>query len=470
MWIKKFSVLQLHGMLDLELNFNEDLTIIVGRNGAGKTSALNLIADILRINLKGILSTSFAKAELNLVDDEKGVITITVDREAEVPHLEVRTGEKVVGQIPLTTAPEIFSPWDSSSMSLARKYGLLSNLKDLLGRSDETQEAKKMITEGVNLTFVRLDRTIITTDALGDFNTENTNVSAESKRAKGGDRRITEPIDVVRAVTKSNYLGYKAAHEKIKATAVEQLLRLQFIEHESTSSIGRRRLTEKKLEQQIEELERKVSLSSLVQDTPGLSGPVEKFFKETRRLLELSFKPKKTKAGRRTKAEEELESVLLSRQWRVQKLLEIFEAEQTETAEAYKRLKTYLDSAQEFFNDSEKDLSFHPKHFELRFRPRFSDVTVLDENDSRSLAELSSGEKQVLIILTYLAFLANDQSIFMVDEPELSLHLKWQRGLVKVVSELRPPGCQIIMATHAPEIAGPAFDKCYPLAPKSVHP
>src|SRR5262249_40113917 len=53
-----------------------------------------------------------------------------------------------------------------------------------------------------------------------------------------------------------------------------------------------------------------------------------------------------------------------------------------------------------------------------------------------SLAELSSGEKQALRILvdTVLA----GPSVLIIDEPELSMHIDWQRQLVAYMRELSP--------------------------------
>lgn len=473
MWIRKFTVSQLHGILDLEIDFNEDLTIIVGRNGAGKTSALNLISDMLRVNIRAILARDFVHATLEVVDEAEGVISLVIDRSVEAPCFEIFVAEELKGKIPLS--PTVESLWLNAKFGFGRMDG--SERDDILrhywGRDaaqpDVGDRSKKFLTDRVDLTFVRLDRTIVATDSSGLSTVDVGNVSQDPKNRKNSERKINDPIDIVKSVTKAKFLSYKSAQERIKERVVEQLLRLQFIESDSVATSGRKRLTEKRLVLQIEELERQVRLSTLIQETPSLKPAVEKFFKETRRLLELSFKPRKTKTGRRTKAEEELESILLTRQWRVQKLLEIFEIEQNQTALAYQRIKLYLELAQDFFDDSGKDLRFNENTFELGFQPRFTDITVLSERDSRNLTELSSGEKQVLIILTYLAFLANDQSIFMVDEPELSLHLKWQASLVESITKLTPPGCQIILATHAPEIAGRAVEKCFVLSPKNVH-
>ncbi len=65
--------------------------------------------------------------------------------------------------------------------------------------------------------------------------------------------------------------------------------------------------------------------------------------------------------------------------------------------------------------------------------------------------DLSSGEKQLLIIL--LTVLCQDEkpSILLMDEPEASLHLEWQKELIKIIRTINPK-CQIIIATHSPGI------------------
>ena len=65
--------------------------------------------------------------------------------------------------------------------------------------------------------------------------------------------------------------------------------------------------------------------------------------------------------------------------------------------------------------------------------------------------QLSSGEKQMLVILMTVLVQDNHQSILFMDEPEVSLHLDWQRKLIQYIKELNP-NVQIILATHSPGI------------------
>ena len=64
---------------------------------------------------------------------------------------------------------------------------------------------------------------------------------------------------------------------------------------------------------------------------------------------------------------------------------------------------------------------------------------------------LSRGEK-TLIYLFLVVFLYKDKvSVFLFDEPEISLHIKWQHNLIKDLSELAPNN-QFIIATHSPSL------------------
>lgn len=65
--------------------------------------------------------------------------------------------------------------------------------------------------------------------------------------------------------------------------------------------------------------------------------------------------------------------------------------------------------------------------------------------------QLSSGEKQLLIILLTVLIQDNKPSILFMDEPEISLHIQWQKKIIQYIRELNP-NVQVIIATHSPAI------------------
>lgn len=65
--------------------------------------------------------------------------------------------------------------------------------------------------------------------------------------------------------------------------------------------------------------------------------------------------------------------------------------------------------------------------------------------------QLSSGEKQMLVIL--LTVLVEDDMpyVLFMDEPEVSLHIDWQKRLIDLILEMNP-NVQIILTTHSPAV------------------
>lgn len=66
--------------------------------------------------------------------------------------------------------------------------------------------------------------------------------------------------------------------------------------------------------------------------------------------------------------------------------------------------------------------------------------------------ELSSGERHILTFLTLVLFHGRNRNFLIIDEPEISLNIVWQRELLGLFNELVPE-TQIIVASHSPAIA-----------------
>lgn len=73
-------------------------------------------------------------------------------------------------------------------------------------------------------------------------------------------------------------------------------------------------------------------------------------------------------------------------------------------------------------------------------------------NGRHELADLSSGELHLLSFLTLFLILGRGRNFYLIDEPEISMSMKWQEKLLPLLHELSPES-QIIVATHSPEIA-----------------
>lgn len=130
-------------------------------------------------------------------------------------------------------------------------------------------------------------------------------------------------------------------------------------------------------------------------------------------------------------------------------------------AEAFEPIERYAASVNDFLD--EKRLVFHRAlsgpnwpHVALKF---------LDGTKTQ-LRALSSGERQIVCML----FAAADSQlgdVVLIDEPELSLHVDWQRKLLQKMNEqlgLR----QMIVCTHSPEVGADFLDNMIEVMPTTT--
>ncbi|MDV2990022.1 MAG: AAA family ATPase [Dehalogenimonas sp.] len=76
-----------------------------------------------------------------------------------------------------------------------------------------------------------------------------------------------------------------------------------------------------------------------------------------------------------------------------------------------------------------------------------------NEGQALDQAVLSSGEKQLLLLFCHAVAVTNTSRIFVIDEPEISLNVTWQRKLVRALLECTSKSqFQLILATHSIEL------------------
>lgn len=73
--------------------------------------------------------------------------------------------------------------------------------------------------------------------------------------------------------------------------------------------------------------------------------------------------------------------------------------------------------------------------------------------------QLSSGEKQMLIILLTVLVQNHENYVLFMDEPEVSLHFEWQKQLISLVRALNP-NVQVILTTHSPAVVMDGWSDC----------
>jgi len=126
-----------------------------------------------------------------------------------------------------------------------------------------------------------------------------------------------------------------------------------------------------------------------------------------------------------------------------EKLLE----KKKQISKIYENRDLFKNKINELFRDTDKRITLDENN---------SIVFQLNDKSYLTPYQLSSGEKQILIIMLNIMLLENKSTILLMDEPEISLHVEWQRVFVESLLELNP-NLQIVIATHSPAIVSKKF-------------
>lgn len=116
----------------------------------------------------------------------------------------------------------------------------------------------------------------------------------------------------------------------------------------------------------------------------------------------------------------------------------------TEADRINRRIRTFFQTVDRLFAKTQKTIHIDPHTNHLIF---------MDDGEIIPLYKLSSGEKQLLLILFRVFLMEEQPYILLMDEPEISLHIEWQYKLFEEIRRLNP-NCQIITSTHSPSLFG----------------
>lgn len=112
--------------------------------------------------------------------------------------------------------------------------------------------------------------------------------------------------------------------------------------------------------------------------------------------------------------------------------------------EIQRRISVFFDLVNSMFSETGKKIIINPKNNTLAF-------SIEESDDILQIDQLSSGEKQLLLILTTVFLQEEKPNVLLMDEPEISLHISWQDSLISLIRSLNK-NCQIILTTHSPNI------------------
>lgn len=405
-YIKSVEIKGLWDVKNIKISLFEDVNILIGGNGSGKTTFLRLVESLLNVDLTTIDDIVFSEVEITIQSEREIIISI----------------QRIMEDLVSPLYRYIFPDGEVIDMRAEGKILYRSRLSS----RNIYQHLKERLEEIVNVTWLSINRI-------------NENSERPDKRVLDINRT---DVDLKLSLLMSQIVSYRLQLE----TKVNERTR-KF--NEDIVSI----MLYNKSYDTIPSFDKYQKLKGYTTDNIITElHKVFSYFGDARIHTEdIKMHAEKIKdvinkidsQGSSLSAEELLSLSLLNRTAAILKLSAEY---QSERALILEPIKTYLDIVVQYFKD---------KHFEFdSVTSRLVPILKLGSNRERALDinALSSGEKQLLILLTETLLQQKKSYVFFADEPELSLHIEWQRSLVNSIRNLNP-NVQIIFATHAPEIA-----------------
>lgn len=429
MKIRSFSATNVFGYLDFDTEFFNDINFLVGGNGSGKTTELKLINAIAAPNFKDLLTIPFARADL-IVEDTDRFIRVTVTASETSKVISCSHCEEVL-ELPNFSGDEF----------LPQKNDKLEEEIDLLVRRHAGHEVTKLLNSLPKPIFLGLDRRRDADDTKGEdyYHHREVYYSGGSKKVFSHRRSIKGSLGVslmeTELLVQNTYRRLRELEERHSSNLRDSILLSSFQYSEvDTESLIPDTNKWKLLERQ---REIRQALYKVVAKDSKVSSEVDNFF------TRLTFLAEQLQDDN---AQLSIEWLLNKAQIdRMAQIVDIIDEHKSKVDHLFNPIRGFLGVVNDFYSDSQKRLEIDAVGQLVVIRPGGSKC---------SIEGLSSGERQVLVILAQVFFGGRySKAVFLIDEPELSLHLRWQEKISQVLFTINP-GLQFILATHSPEIVG----------------
>ena len=122
--------------------------------------------------------------------------------------------------------------------------------------------------------------------------------------------------------------------------------------------------------------------------------------------------------------------------------MSMIDASAEKQAEMKARIEDFRSVINGLFQETEKHIEIEGNKF-----------NIVSKGQILPIDALSSGEKQILLIMLRVFLLEGKESYVLLDEPENSLDISWQYKLIDTLTKLNP-NAQFFITTHSPSIFG----------------
>ncbi|MCA9733043.1 AAA family ATPase [candidate division KSB1 bacterium] len=398
----------------IRTKFYPDANIFIGKNGTGKTTFMNLLQAALRADLEILQSLDFTKITIRL-SDYKRIRTISITRENTVDE-PFETAIYKIGRRKFTVP---LVPRDPAG----RRFRMARSLRE------QYSELKEQIGSLVNVSSLSVHRIAYDAAIEEDYFLPRTK---RKIRRSPIDERLEELINDLTSyqlslAEKANEVSSKFQKEVLVSMLYDEKFDNFEIEKAWNIELSKEKDELSKAYKELGAWDKKIS-KKIEEHVAALNRSLDniRIFKDGEDSYTINLN--------------DILPIPLLR--RTQHIINLSLDAEKQKQSISRPIRQFVQLIGDFMED--KSLQINPSNGEITVKKGKKDIDLFD---------LSSGEKQLLILLVETLLQKNQPFIFLADEPEISLHIEWQ---AKVISSIRQLNfeAQVIVATHSPEIAG----------------
>lgn len=458
MKITKLHAQDVHGHLLISVDFFDDLTFLTGLNGSGKTTALRLLMGLMTPSLNELGLIRFSSAEVTIRENDSS-IKITAKKTDEGLELAISTiDEKLyIGRAELDFYKDSKRP-DEPRLQIKETY--------------QKNKVLNAISQMATPMFLGLDRRFSVPGVANEDSDDFRRREYLGRRYWPDDPSFRGQVTPA-SLMEINYLVVTRMQEiQAEQERLDERLRSEFIkkafEYKPGSLVGDLPVAVPSRSEQNQYRKQLAKIAAAAEGVkipmPEIESALSAFFE---RMSVVIDSLEKSDRERKAKKDSKKTSHSLSTpdkafiDWiinrpQVDRILEHLQL-LNEYIENRNSLRNPINKFRLLVNDF---LAQTGKKLDVAANGQLT-VQIGSETAHHSINTLSSGERQLLIMLAHLSLSPNlaGSGVFIVDEPELSLHIDWQEKFVDSIREANP-NVQLILATHSPAIILDHDDAC----------
>ena len=403
------------------IKFDSNTNFIIGENGLGKTTLINLIASILECDTETMSTVEFSEVEIKLASSQrnKPIIKVINNIDSYIYQIKHRASDN---DYVLNTEihNDVVYMHTADGRRIARRK---PTRRVYNGRTSQTSEIKRVLNSYFDLSWLTIHRT--------------------SNQDRFEDNSYESTVDMKIKRISSDLLRYFSSLDSHVSKRLEHFQKNVFnLLIDSSTKLNE--ITKLDLDEEKESLKRiYLELNILNNDSEKLvndttNKKIEQHFNTVKKVKQKIFTPKDKQKDQDSELKER-DIIALYRTIIAHDAIANWNEFEEFKINIYKQKNAFIQLLNSLFNNKEAILNDD------------NELVIVVNNKTIGLNKLSSGEKQLLIILGEALLQNNNPWVYIADEPELSLHVVWQESLVRNILTLNP-NAQLIFATHSPDI------------------